>query len=561
MGVFLIVDLLLVLLCHQLRAAQARADAATAAQREADRQVAEVLAAVTDCFCAVDGQWRFTYVNPQAEAYFGRTRAELIGRDHWEVLHPRCRDAAGAGAPPGDGRAAEPGVRAAVGPAPRPVGRGAGVSGGTGSVGWRRHGRRRRAGGAGDAARAAGGMSIYFRDVTERHDAAERLAASERQLRLITDAAPVFISYIDSSGVYRFNNRRYAEWFGVPREQITGRTVADVMGPANYEAAKGPLTAALAGEHVVYERFHRDHAGVERWMKAEYVPDRDEQGRVRGLVCVVVDETDRRRALEEARRSEESYRSFITHSTEGIWRFELDQPIPTDAPVGDQIDAFYAHAYLAECNDAMARMYGFASADELSGARLGDLLPRTDPHNVEYLAAFVRAGYRLADAESHELDRDGNEKVFVNNLTGIVENGRLVRAWGTQRDATEQKRAEEASATARPTTGRSSRCPPAARPRWTRGPPVRPRQPQDVRDQRLLGGRAARDDLFRPDAPGRTGARPGLVPGAARKRADRVADGQRTSARTGRRSGSTWRGRSSATRRVGRCGRSASSAR
>ena len=41
------------------------------------------------------------------------------------------------------------------------------------------------------------------------------------------------------------------------------------------------------------------------------------------------------------------------------------------------------------------------------------------------------------------MGRDGNEKVFVNNLTGIVENGRLVRAWGTQRDATEHKRAEE----------------------------------------------------------------------------------------------------------------------
>jgi PAS domain S-box-containing protein len=428
MGVFLIVDLVLVLLCHQLRAAQHRADVATAARCEADRQVADVLAAVTDCFCAVDGQWRFTYVNPQAEAYFGRTRAELIGQNHWDVLHPRMRgtrlelELRQAMA---ERRSLEfelpsvlrPGRWVEVRAYPAPPDR---------------------------LAAGADGLSIYFRDVTERHEAAERLAANERQLRLITDAAPVFISYIDSAGVYRFNNRRYADWFGIPREQITGRTVADVMGPANYQAARDPLQAALAGEHVVYERFHRDRAGVERWMKAEYVPDRDEGGAVRGLVCVVVDETDRRRALEEARRSEESYRSFITHSTEGIWRFELDQPIPTEAPVRDQIDAFYAHAYLAECNDAMARMYGFSSASELAGARLGDLLPRRDPHNVEYLAAFIRAGYRLADAESHEVDRDGNERVFVNNLTGIVEDGRLVRAWGTQRDATEQKRAEGA---------------------------------------------------------------------------------------------------------------------
>src|SRR5262249_9513054 len=61
-----------------------------------------------------------------------------------------------------------------------------------------------------------------------------------------------------------------------------------------------------------------------------------------------------------------------------------------------------------------------------------------------YLRALYASGYSLNDVESSELDRYGNRKVILNNLSAIVENGMIVRAWGTQRDITAQKQAEEA---------------------------------------------------------------------------------------------------------------------
>ena len=143
------------------------------------------------------------------------------------------------------------------------------------------------------------------------------------------------------------------------------------------------------------------------------------------------------------RESEVRYRSFVEQSREGIWRFELEEPVPTDLAPDEQVECFYRHGYLAECNDAMARMYGYGRAEEIVGARLGDLLPSSIPENVQYLKDFVRSGYRLADTESQEVDRHGDTKYFLNNLTGIVENGSLTRAWGTQRDITERKQAEE----------------------------------------------------------------------------------------------------------------------
>jgi len=147
--------------------------------------------------------------------------------------------------------------------------------------------------------------------------------------------------------------------------------------------------------------------------------------------------------LEDLRRSEERYRAFVQLSSEGIWCCELEQPVSTALPEDEQIAYFYEHGFLVECNDAMARMYGLETASDLLGARLPDLMPREDPANLEYLRAFIRSGYRLLDAESHELSSDGSSLYFLNNLIGVVREGMLLRAWGVQRDITEQKRIVE----------------------------------------------------------------------------------------------------------------------
>lgn len=139
----------------------------------------------------------------------------------------------------------------------------------------------------------------------------------------------------------------------------------------------------------------------------------------------------------------ERYKAFLATSSEAIWRFELDEPILISLSIRKQINLIYKHAYLAECNDALAHMYGMKSGEEMVGTRLGDLLPRSEKANIEYLTNFIKSDYRLVDAESKEYDRNGEVHYFVNNLVGIVENGKVLRAWGTQRDITKQRTLEE----------------------------------------------------------------------------------------------------------------------
>lgn len=62
--------------------------------RRANHQVVSIFESISDSFFAVDREWRFTYVNPQAEPFLGRSSADLLGRTFWE-LYPQLEHTPG----------------------------------------------------------------------------------------------------------------------------------------------------------------------------------------------------------------------------------------------------------------------------------------------------------------------------------------------------------------------------------------------------------------------------------------------------------------------------------
>jgi len=142
------------------------------------------------------------------------------------------------------------------------------------------------------------------------------------------------------------------------------------------------------------------------------------------------------------------YRTFLQLASEGIWCYESERPIPIDLPIEEQIEWMLRYGYLAECNPAYARMYGFERPEEIIGTRLSDRLMLPHPLNEAMFRQFIQNGYRLEHVETVERDRAGNERRFLNSAVGVIEQGHLVRAWGVQTDITELRRLQEELAAA-----------------------------------------------------------------------------------------------------------------
>ncbi|HZC24919.1 MAG TPA: GAF domain-containing protein, partial [Candidatus Binatia bacterium] len=149
---------------------------------------------------------------------------------------------------------------------------------------------------------------------------------------------------------------------------------------------------------VEYRMIRQD--GREVWLRDDATIVVDPQTGKRLTRGLLIDITEKKRADEALRRSEENYRMFVAQSSEGIFRQDLDTPVPIDLPEEELIRRIIHESYMAECNDAIARMYGLNSRQELLGKRLTELLLANDPQNVELTRAYVRNGFRVVERES-----------------------------------------------------------------------------------------------------------------------------------------------------------------
>ncbi len=306
----------------------------------------------------------------------------------------------------------------------------------------------------------------------KRRDHAEQaLRKSEEQLRLIADALPFLISYVDSQQQYRFNNRAYEDWFGHPREAALGKHVRDVLGESAYRAIQEHIEAALLGRKVTYERLVRYRHGSERWINGTYVPHVGRDGKVQGFFALVADISERKRAehaLQKAhdelegrvhertaelaaaneelqrqiagyrraeqalRQSEEKFRLVAENATDVIWTMDMDLRLTYISP-------------------SVTRTRGY-TVEEAMRLRLEDIMT---PRAFELAARVLKEELALegtgkADPkrfrvlELEHVCKDGSIVWSEAKMSFVRDpEGRPVGIVGVTRDITERKRAEE----------------------------------------------------------------------------------------------------------------------
>ncbi|HET9863904.1 MAG TPA: MASE1 domain-containing protein, partial [Steroidobacteraceae bacterium] len=151
-------------------------------------------------------------------------------------------------------------------------------------------------------------------------------------------------------------------------------------------------------------------------------------------------------AIQQARQSDERYRAFIANSSEAIFRAELAEPLPVTLPADEQVAWVRKHGYVAECNAAFMVALGVKdSPSPIVGTRLADH-PTWSRVYIERIREAIRNGYQVRNIEHVVHGPYGLDRVLLISMIGIIENGHVVRFWGSGRDVTAMREAENALA-------------------------------------------------------------------------------------------------------------------
>ncbi len=253
-------------------------------------------------------------------------------------------------------------------------------------------------------------------DITERKRSETALRQSEEQLRVITDALPGLIAYVDRDERYRFVNAGYEQHFGLRRDRIIGTSVQELL-KEDYPNVQTFIRRVLSGEQISFETTSLGQAG-ELTLLATYVPDRTPSGTVEGFYVLITDISDRKRTERALKESEERFRHLFEQASDGIVMADM---------TGHYLDV----------NSRACNMLGY-SRSELLDMRVTDLLDPHDHPKLRAIKAELLEGHRHSG--EWKLRRKDGGTISVEISAKLQPNQR----WhAIVRDITERKRAEE----------------------------------------------------------------------------------------------------------------------
>jgi diguanylate cyclase (GGDEF)-like protein/PAS domain S-box-containing protein len=159
--------------------------------------------------------------------------------------------------------------------------------------------------------------------VLERDRADVVLRNAESHLRRIFDALPLAIAHVGRDERYIAANLGLEALLELPREEIVGRTVREVIGEEAYAESQPHVAAVLEGREVGFERPRKRADGSVLWLRVQYVPEVDAEG-VRGYFVLISDISVQKRAESATRESEGRFRSLSKLSSDFYWETDAD---------------------------------------------------------------------------------------------------------------------------------------------------------------------------------------------------------------------------------------------
>jgi PAS domain S-box-containing protein len=232
-----------------------------------------------------------------------------------------------------------------------------------------------------------------------------------------------------------------ARFFGLETaDQLRGIRLDKLMAPLD-DARRAEFREMVANRfHVTNIPVSHHVQGQERWLLRSSHGIVEDGSLIR-LWGATRDITELRRVETELHRSEQRYQTFFSNTPEGIFRIDYPDPISLDLPPEEIVRRSLNEGRVEECNQALAKMWGYQEPKDMVGQPSMDfrLLTRDRWQNG---LDFVLGGFRLSGTERAVRTATGDLKWFRYSELGIVDDGQLCGIWGTVSDVTERRAME-----------------------------------------------------------------------------------------------------------------------
>ena len=266
-------------------------------------------------------------------------------------------------------------------------------------------------------------INIQIRQIEKKYlGLFEKLSKSEQEKAVILDAMTELVLYLDTDLKVIWANKAMHDAFNLAPGQLNGQHcytgLHNKSRACSICPAEKTLNTGKTHEVIDFSSYKRN------WVLRSY-PVRNERGDLTGVVEIVTDITDRRKAEEALRQSEQQYRELFENANDIIFVLDFDGKI-------------------LSCNAAAAKTYGY-ELDQMLGLNIENLM---DPGYLLVVRQFIRKRLDNMDVPNPQefltYTKDG-EAVWVEvNARIMKENGRQVSVHGIARNITERKKMEEA---------------------------------------------------------------------------------------------------------------------
>jgi len=267
-----------------------------------------------------------------------------------------------------------------------------------------------------------------MQDITERMQAEEKLRESEEKYRAFIETNQEWIWQINNEGIHTYSNPAIEQILGYSIKDIVGKNATIHMHPEDRREIEEMLPKWIKNKkgwnNLVLRWLHKD--GSIRWLESNAVVMLDVNGELIGFRGSDRDITERKRADEAVRKSEEKYRGLTENVNLGIYR-------NTVGPEGKFIEA----------NPALVGMFEYKSKEEFLAINVSDLYQNAEGRN-KFNDKMLKEGF-VRGEELWLRKADGS--LFIGSVSAVAvkdEQGHVKYYDGIIDDITERKRAEEA---------------------------------------------------------------------------------------------------------------------